>query len=104
MGSISVMQILFAALFGMLLGGFYFAVLWLTVQRLAIVRRPALWTLLSLVVRMAVLVTGLYWVAGDSWQQLLTALAGIIFMRMVLMRRLRPEGNAMNKKAGYGKG
>ncbi len=72
------------------LGLLYFGGLWLTVRRLARARRPALLFLGSLVVRVAVLLGGLYLVMGEDWRRLLAALVGVIAARIVLTRRLGP--------------
>lgn len=103
MESISVMQLLSAGLFGIALGGFYFALLWLTVKYLATVRWPALWVMLSLILRMGGLLAGLYWITDGGWQRLVAALVGIIAVRVMFTRYLRPL-QAVNTKTGYGNG
>lgn len=103
MQSITVMQLALAMLFGAALGGVYFALLWLTVKYLATMRRPALWVMLSLLLRMGLMLAGLYWITNDSWQMLVAALVGIIVVRVIFTRRLRPE-SSLKQKAGYGNG
>ncbi|WP_041355656.1 ATP synthase subunit I [Nitrosococcus halophilus] len=80
-----------ALLGGMLLGGFYFGGLWLTVRRLPHVRHPALWMMLSLVLRSAVVLACFYFLLGSHWEQILAALAGMLLIRTFLVRRLRPK-------------
>jgi F1F0 ATPase subunit 2 len=103
MQSISLIQLLFAGLFGMVLGGLYFALLWLTVKHLATIRWPAIWVLLSLVLRLGGLLAGLYWITDGSWKRLVAALLGVIVARVVFTRYLRPDA-AVSKKVGYGNG
>lgn len=75
---------------GALLGLVYFLALWRTVQGLPTARQPALWTLGSLVLRLAVLLGGLYFIADGHWQRLAAALVGVVLVRTVLVRRLAP--------------
>ena len=76
---------------GLGLGGAYFGGLWWTVRRLPRARRPALLTLASLVVRLALLLGGLYAVTGGDWRALAAALLGFVLARAVLVRRLGPQ-------------
>lgn len=103
MQSISSIELLSSGLFGLVLGGFYFALLWLTVKYLASIRWPATWVLLSLVLRMGGLLLGLYWISAGSWKRLVAALLGIIVVRVLFTRYVRPEGVDV-KKPGLGKG
>jgi len=71
-------------------GYFYFAGLWWTAQRLPISRFPVLLASGSFLVRMAVLVLGFIWAAGDGrWERVLFALAGVIAVRFFLVRRVQ---------------
>jgi len=94
---------LWAGLFGLLLGGFYFGLLWLTVRHLATLRWPATWVLVSLMVRMGGLLAGLYWIGAGSWKLLVAALLGVIIVRVVFTRYLRPVASA-SQKNHFGKG
>ncbi len=79
-----------AALFGwgMLLGMVYYGGLWLSVQRLPQLRRPALWWLASFIVRTVLAVLGFYLASGGQWQCLLVSLAGFLVTRALLVRRI----------------
>lgn len=76
---------------GMVLGLVYFLGLWETVRRLRQVRRPALWMLESLILRLAFILTGLYLVGHGHWDRLIAALIGILIIRTLLIRRIRPH-------------
>ncbi len=74
---------------GLILGLFYFGGLWLSVKRLATVRRPALWMMTSLIGRTVVVVAGFYLLMDGQWERLIAALLGFIAMRTVLLRSVR---------------
>ena len=80
---------------GMVLSGIYFAALSLTVRRLAHQRYPAVLLLVSLLVRLALLLAGFYWILdGGHWDRLLTALIGFIAVRALMLQKLGPKANA----------
>ncbi len=76
-----------AFLTGLGVGGFYFGGLWLTVQRLAAARRPALLTLGSFLARTGVMVASFYVVMDGRWQRLIACLLGFVLVRTVLLHR-----------------
>lgn len=73
---------------GMLLAAIYLAVLWLTVRRLAHVRRPGLLMVASYMLRMLLLIAGLYLLGDSQWQSFVAALAGFILVRTLVLRLL----------------
>lgn len=91
----NVPALVFASLAGFALGSFYFAALWLTVRHLPDARRPALLTLGSLFIRVAVVLAGFYLVGAGHWERLVLALFGFVCARAVIARRLRPHANAL---------
>lgn len=77
--------------FGVLLGGFFFGGLWLTVRCLPATRHPLVVTLGSLLVRTAVTLAGFFFIIGGRWQNALAALAGFTAARFLLrLERSRP--------------
>lgn len=74
---------------GVLLGAFFFGGLWWTVRSTS----PSQWSGLlfagSLLVRMAVAVSGFYFVSHGNWQKLLACLAGFLIARVALTRMIR---------------
>lgn len=75
---------------GLAVGWFFFYGLWWTVRRLPEARHPALLTLGSLGLRMGASLAVLYLVMAGDWRRLAVALGGIVVMRLILVRRLRP--------------
>jgi F1F0 ATPase subunit 2 len=88
-----IFMLLFSLVGGMALGGFYFGGLWFTLTRLTRVQHPGLWITASLVVRMALVIGGLYWLFDGQWQRLLTAMLGFLLVRFVMVRHIRPDSN-----------
>lgn len=86
-----ILPLIFALLTGIVLGLIYFLGLWETVRRLPRVRRPVLWMLGNLILRLAFMLTGLYLVGYGHWDRLIAALIGILIIRTFLVRRIRPH-------------
>jgi len=84
-------QILLAFLAGTAIGGFFFGGLWWTVRRIATSERPACLTLASFVVRTALAVTAFYFVMGGHWERIASALLGVLLVRILMVRHLRPQ-------------
>jgi len=82
--------ILAADLFaGVLLGAFFFGGLWWTIRS----SPPSQWSGLvfssSLLLRMAIAVTGFYLVSHGEWRKLLACLAGFLLARIAVTRLIR---------------
>ena len=75
---------------GILLGVFFFGGLWWTVRRGLASNRPALWFLGSLLLRTAIVLTGIYLVSGGRWDGLLACLAGFVIARFIVTRLAGP--------------
>lgn len=76
---------------GVALGGLFFGGLWWTVRKSMYSTRPALWFLSSLLLRMALTLSGFYFVAmsdlGEApWLRLLLCLCGFITARLLITR------------------
>ena len=84
-------QLVLAFIAGTGIGAFYFGGLWWTVRRLPKEAHPARLTLLSLLVRMGLSLGAFYGVMGGEWERLLAALLGAMTVRLVMVRRLKPE-------------
>jgi F1F0 ATPase subunit 2 len=74
---------------GVLLGAFFFGGLWWTIQR----RSPSQWSGLlfavSLLIRMAVAVTGFYLISHGDWRKLVACLVGFLLSRIAVTRLIR---------------
>ena len=83
--TVAILASAFAA--GLVLGAFYFIALWRTVRKIPDTQSPARLILGSLVVRMAVVLPGFYFVMSGHWERLVMALIGFILVRKLLTRR-----------------
>jgi F1F0 ATPase subunit 2 len=73
---------------GLLLGTFFFAGLWWTVQKGMTSEMPALWFVGSLLLRTGVILAGFYFVAQDHWSRLVMCLVGFLIARIFVVKRL----------------
>ncbi len=67
--------------------------LWLTVQKLAVVRHPALLNIVSLVTRMGMTIFVFYVAMGGGWERLVICLLGFLLVRSMIVRRIMPRNN-----------
>lgn len=87
----NVLQLSLALGLGIGLGLAYFLTLWKTVQRLPFVSQPILWTLMSFVLRLSLVLTGFYLVMGGRSERLMACFLGFYLMRSVLAHRWGPN-------------
>ena len=78
------LTLVLAWLVGGVLGAVFFGGLWWTVRRGLSSRRPALWFLGSLLVRMTIALTGFYFTSGGHWERLLACLLGFVLARPIV--------------------
>ncbi len=83
------LSLAFALVTGFFLGIIFFAGLWWTVRKGILSKHPALWFLGSMLLRMGSVLFGFYFILGNSWQSLLTALFGLIVARLIVVRLTR---------------
>lgn len=88
---------------GMLLGTFFFAGLWWTVNKGVSSRRSALWFFGSMLLRTCIVVLGFYFILGDDWKRLLAGLVGFIVARLIVTRltRVRQRQKQLVQGAGH---
>lgn len=86
------LTLMLAAMAGLLLGAFFFGGLWWTVRKGVASKYAAFWFLGSLVLRLSLVLTGFYWIAGQRWERLLACLVGFVFARLIVFRLTRPLG------------
>jgi F1F0 ATPase subunit 2 len=79
---------------GILLGAIFFGGLWWTVRKGVSSSYAALWFLLSMLLRSAIVMLGFYFIMGDNWQRLLAGLLGFTIARLLVMRLTRLEAQA----------
>jgi F1F0 ATPase subunit 2 len=71
---------------GTILGALFFGGLWWTARRGLTAANPALWFGLSALVRMAIIVSTLYYVASSGWPSVLACLCGLLIARVAVTR------------------
>lgn len=81
-----VLGLLPAVFAGIVLGIIFFGGLWLTVRKGLDSKNATLIFMGSLVVRMAIVLVGFYYIGGDNWQKLLACLGGFLIARIVITR------------------
>ncbi|MDB6014990.1 MAG: hypothetical protein JWL65_7240 [Gammaproteobacteria bacterium] len=74
---------------GMFLGALFFGGLWWTVRRGLATANPALWFGVSALARMAMTLSGLYYVARAGWPSLVACLCGLLIARVAATRLTR---------------
>jgi F1F0 ATPase subunit 2 len=79
-----VLSLLLVAVTGFVLGLIFFGGLWWTVRRMLHSPWPGLWMLGSLLLRMAIVLSGFWLVAGHDWKRMLVCLAGFFIARLAL--------------------
>lgn len=96
---------LFSALVeGFLFGAIFFAGLWWTVQKGPSSKRPTLWFLSSLMLRIIISLAGFYFVSRDHGSRSLMCLFGFFIVRCIVMRLIRlpeEELNQLSKEANH---
>ena len=85
------MALLLAAVAGLCLGSIFYGGLWYTVRKGVTAKQPALWFLGSLLVRMSLVLVGIYFIGGNSWQRMLACLLGFIAARWLVVWLTRPH-------------
>jgi F1F0 ATPase subunit 2 len=78
-----------ALIAGLLLGTVFFGGLWWSVRKGLSSKKPALWFLGSMLVRMSVVVVGFYYVGREHWERLIMCLFGFVVARVLVMRFTR---------------
>lgn len=70
---------------GTAIGILFFGGLWFTVKKLVTSKRPALWFLGSLLLRICITLIGFYYIANGNWQRMLVCLLGFIISRFIII-------------------
>lgn len=94
----SVFPLILVFMTGGLLGLFFFAGLWLTLQYSLHAKYAAIWLILSFLLRSSMVLWAIYWLGQGQWQRFSACMLGFVLMRFVLLNRL-----AMASANGRGK-
>ncbi len=90
---------------GIALGGMFYGGLWWTIRRRLGAARPGLWFVASSLLRMALVLGGLYVVAGGDWRRLLACLCGFVAGRALVTWLTRAcDGNTADNTPVRGQG
>ena len=84
--------LMLTAAVGGILGAFFFGGLWWTTRRGLASPSPAAWFMGSLLLRMAVTLTGFALVSRGHWERMLACLFGFFLARLLAVRLTRPLG------------
>lgn len=74
---------------GAALGIFFFGGLLLTVQNGLSARHPAVWFILSIVLRTGVVLAGFYFLGSGEWERFVACLLGFMLVRFLLTKRVQ---------------
>lgn len=91
-------QLALALAMGLALGAIFFGGLWLSIRRGMSSPRPWLWFAGSLLIRLAIVAAGFYFVAGGGWEAMLSCLLGFLLVRQAAIRLARTK---LKKEVNY---
>lgn len=85
--------LIFSAIAGVAIGAIFFGGLWWTVRRGMQSPRPALWFLVSAVIRTGIALAVFYFVGAGQWQRFAACLVGFVIARLLItwMTRQKQE-------------
>jgi F1F0 ATPase subunit 2 len=88
---------------GILLGAFFFVGLWWTIRKGVSSNNPALWFIGSSLLRVSVVLAGLFFVSSGHWDRLLVCLLGFVIARLIIMWLTRTPKRPpyQTEKAGH---
>ena len=89
-----VINLIPALLAGIILGVLFFGGLLITVRVGLSSKRPSLIFLVSMILRMAIVVIGFYYIGGDNWQKILVCLGGFLIARIAITRITKKDKQA----------
>lgn len=89
---------------GLVLGAFFFGGLWWTVRKMQTVQSAGLLFIGSFLLRMAVLLLGLYAVGAEHWERMVIALVGIVLARFIVIRLTKPKETNVQPSAPHSDG
>ena len=97
------LKLMLACIAGVAIGVLFFGGLWWTLRRTLWSKVPALWFLGSLLVRMAIALTGFYFVSNRHWERLLACLLGFLLARLMVTRftHLGSKPSYLGQESGH---
>ncbi len=88
--------LVFAAFVGFITGLIFFGGLWFTTQRLSTWKYPAVWLLISFMVRASVMLGALYWVGKDHLPRMAACLVGFLIARVAMLHVTREKSQEVS--------
>ena len=89
-----VLSLLPALFVGIILGILFFGGLLLTVRLGLSSKHPTLIFLGSMIIRMAIVILGFYYIGGDSWQKMMVCLGGFLIARIAITQITKKDKQA----------
>ena len=86
-----IMYLIMALVVGFIIGTIFYYGLWFTVQKGIKSTLPALWFLVSFLLRASIALIGFYYISIDHWQRLPVSLIGFLIARYVIARITKPN-------------
>jgi F1F0 ATPase subunit 2 len=84
---------------GGILGAIFFGGLWWTVRRGVSSNRPALWFIVSLLLRSSIVLTGFYLVSNGDWRRLPACLVGFVMAQLLVTRLTRSTADGHARRS-----
>lgn len=85
-------------LIGLLIGVLYFGGLYYSTLKFGGVKNPGLFMVLSLILRMATLLFGLYYLAQRGYKNILLGFIGIMLVRFVMLFQVKRHSSNPNSE------
>lgn len=90
-------------LIGLLMGILYFGGLYFSTQKFNSAKSPALFMILSFVLRMGILIVGFYYLSKSGYKNILIGLLGVMLVRFIMVFNIknRPSKSIKERKWFY---
>lgn len=93
--------LIFTFVAGIMVGGFFFGGLWWTTKKAVLSKKPVVWFMGSLFVRLGVTITVFYFISQNHWERMLVCLLGFVVARAVVLRMTQfQEAGKISNKGG----
>ena len=79
-----ILYLVAALISGCVLGLIFFGGLWFTIKKSVNSKMPALWFVLSFMIRLGIVLLGFYFISIGNWQRLLICVLGFIAARYMV--------------------
>jgi F1F0 ATPase subunit 2 len=93
------LTLMLAGVAGGALGAIFFGGLWWSVRKGLSSRHPAPWFFGSLLLRMSIALSGIFFVSGGHWERVLACLVGFLMARPAVTWLTRPPGEIQTPPA-----